>query len=1381
MIWGNHGIFPIWFSIYGPLDGVRRIMIKREEYMKRILCCFLLWVLTVSLYAQEYYTPQVLYRSFYKTIPLLSSEDPLWVKELYNKEVNVFQLEDLYLNYFRKEPFKKSIHTQNYKYFMHQVKEQGCYNNEGMIVFPSTIKKGMQAKSNELKNENDGWECIGPFKTMDKGGIKQRSSHANIFTIAQSTLNSQVVYAGGETGGVFKSVNKGTHWEAIGGHIFDQGAIDVVQVDPTDERVVYVGAGHKLYKSEDGGENWSVILTQLHLNPTAIVVHDLNPDIIMITGETGLFRSENGGESWEQIISEQCWDIQLKTDDANTVFLVQHHPESNSSIFLKSIDGGISFERQSEGWYSPLTGVALNDGGTRIAVTNADPNRVYAMVLGEENDAVYDCNYIGIYRSDDAGESWYMPYDSNLDGERNNEPGGPYGREHWCLSSVYVTYPDYEQGFYNVDIAVSDENEDLLLIGALNLYKSENGGASYKRWGGYNCNNCGPDYKHPDIQEIEMNGDDVWVASDGGIDYYDKNLNFIRSSNEGITGTFYWGADQGWNEDIIIGGRFHNGDAVHHDQFQTGTFLYLGGAEAATGYLNRGENRKAYFSDMTYGVEVPDVITDPVNRITTYELFPNENSDFALRSEVVSHPKYWNILYSGRNNSFWRSTDGGEKFEKLYTFGNNVNNRITGIEISRGNPDIILVLQKIGDGGTLWKTNDGGLTWNEISLPVTHRKMTISLNEQNELYFALNTEAGNPNKIFKTTDFGVHWENLTTSTIQNHWVGHLQVQEGTNGGVYLATDKNIWYRNNDHTDWQLFSSGLPLNIFINKLLPFYKEGKLRIASSRGIWERPFFEASQPRAQPMASDKYIFCKRDEIQFEDHSILNHQNASWKWEFPGALSVSSTTVRNPLVRYENPGEYEVRLKVTNALGQESSKTETVMVTMENNYCSPLDEPLEMYQFDYYQYLENENIEENDISHFSFTAWLKPQGNLYTNTGIFNLVSGGYGQDCALLLNEGNNTLGFMWNGQHYWLDSNLELPADEWSYVALTVSPDEIRLYLNEEKVVWNIETTPINITKLTLGTFFYWGSRYYKGKMEEARFWKRTLTDKEIWETRHLTTIDDYQTGLFAWYQFNNLGDGLIYDVYGNYDLSQKNGGRLLASDAPIGSGVSETVLVHGQDIISFEETGVSINAMNTGYEDNSTMVVTKLNILPTRIPSTNMFNQSYWIINNYGSNDWLNSISELKLNQVGGINQIGHASSIRYYNRSSNSGRLQHWEEIGMGSQLLPAESAVMFNGIGEEVIGQVFLGEDQSLSIQQEQEQEAIMIYPNPARSNQKVTIGGKNNVDSFLLTDANGKIILNRNTNGLRTVELPSLRTGIYFYSIATENELYQGKLCVE
>ena len=78
--------------------------------------------------------------------------------------------------------------------------------------------------------------------------------------------------------------------------------------------------------------------------------------------------------------------------------------------------------------------------------------------------------------------------------------------------------------------------------------------------------------------------------------------------------------------------------------------------------------------------------------------------------------------------------------------------------------------------------------------------MYLSLNTEDELFLALHN-GDNTNKVFKSTDFGNTWINLTTSALDGEYIENIQVERGTNGGVYLTSNKMIWYRNNTYTDW----------------------------------------------------------------------------------------------------------------------------------------------------------------------------------------------------------------------------------------------------------------------------------------------------------------------------------------------------------------------------------------------------------------------------------------------------------------------------------------------------------------------------------------------------------------------------------------------------
>jgi len=1355
--------------------------------MKKTLLFLIAFIAIISFgFSQERFVPKPKYTQLFKTIPELTADSPEWTKLLYSSNPNYLKISEAFHEYYKDNVFEKSTHTQNFKHFSKIIKTQEYMLEGGSIYIPTVEEKALRdqktLKSRNIISTNKlaataNWTGIGPFETFEVGGTSKKSSQVNAYSFDQSESNPNVLYTGTETSGVYKSTDKGLNWVSVGDTVFNDGGVQSVEIDPTNENVVYVGVGNKLYKTIDGGSNWTTLLDISNLQISAITISPANSQIVLIAGNTGLRRSTDGGLNWSTIYTDKCWDIQLKTDDPSTVFLAKKNTTKNITEILKSTDNGATFAVKDTGWFSPIGGVASNDGGARIAVTNADADRVYVILIGEENDAVDDNNFIGIYRSNDAAENWNTPYDGNNDGFPDNEPGGPYSSDHWCFTHFGVTTTGYNQGYYDLDIAVSDTDPDDILVGSLNLFKSEDGGTIYTQWGGYGCTSCSPGYRHPDIQEIEINGNDVWVCSDGGIDYYDGNLDRIEARNNGINGSAYWGFDQGWNEDVLVGGRYHNGNAAYYQDYPAGKFLSLGGAESATGYVNKGENRKVYHSDIS-GKEIPTVITGSISNLSGYGMYPNEHYWLDRRSEIVNDPRYWNTLYLGKENKLWKSDNGGLSFELVKEFGNDVTNLTKAIEVSRNNPDIIFVTQKDGSNGKLWKSTDAGVNWTDVTLPANHQTMYLSLNTDDELFLALNNGYANTNKVFKSDDLGGSWSNLSTPTLDGEWMENVQVQEGTDGGVYLTSNKTIWYRNNTHADWQLFSNNLPVHLRINKILPFYKNEKLRIASNRGIWESDFFETSLPKAQPMVATKTVNCDRVIVQFEDFSILDHNGASWEWTFPGATTVSSTTNRNPQVTYTADGTYNVTLKVTDGLGNISTKTVTDIITVGDNYCTPEPDPqmaLECSANNHF--VTNTTVNETGITNFSFTGWIKPNGIQPDYSGVFSLSEG-----CVLNFREGNNTLGVHWKGGTYWWwDSNLVVPANEWSYVAITVTPTEITLFVNEQQHTWSLTTTAFDLSEIYIGTYYGWDSRNFNGLIEEATFWKKTLTVEEVRLARHLTKNDVSDPNIIAYYQFNHEASGTIYDKKGTNDLGINGGAVLVSSDAPVGPGTSSVLTVNSTGIASFVAAECDMTFTGAGTYPNGELVVSKININPSALPTTNVIVDSYWVINNYGTNTTFTALSDITFSNVSNVETL-NASGVHLFKRASNADSSISWgTSIETAININSGNKSAQFTNSGVlNSFSQFYIGSDTPLAIDEVVEEE-FMIYPNPVTEGENVYFHNLKNEAKITLYDMGGKQVFKSTIDTQSKFTMPYLSVGIYVYSVETATKIKNGKLVVK
>ena len=885
---------------------------------------------------------------------------PAWAKLMYSVNPNVNEVDQLYADYFQKTKYTKSYHTQYYKRWRRAINpflnNEGYFDTAKKAKISASLVKMKNAQENNKRLSNN-WTALGPFRNPNVGGTTPSGGQANVFSIGRCEASPNVMYCGTEPGEVYKSINGATTWVNVSKTLVTAYTPDVITanagiralaVHPTNPDIVYIGSATQVFKTTDSGLNWTVVFTSPtpvggYMNdPSEIFIQPTNPQIVMVATLGGIYRTSDGGSNWNRVLTNTCYDIKAKPGSTNVLYAVRKNDVTNTHQFLTSTDTGVTWTPQTTGWYTS-TNANRTVEGARIAVSAADSNRVYAFLIGDSKPG--DNGFIGIYRSNDGGISWTntMGFD-----------GAPYTANTHpnLISSNPITDPNFgfNQGFNNCALMASNTNADEILVGGIGMWRSSNGGQSFQCKYNYTCR----DYNlmHVDQQDYRAFGNEYWATTDGGV--FKSNDMFATQPEfkmDGVRAVDFWGFGSGWNRDILVGGTFHNGVDAYAEGFPEGDFLNLIQGEPASGYVSPSSQSRIYSSYLGSRI-LPQNITGPV-LTAPFEVYANgeslnESAWFAESSEVEFHPSCYNHMYKGYKNKLFKSTNGGASFNAVYTT-NISTHEVLGIEISRQNTKTMYIVvwpsRNLSGNSYIVKTTNDWVTNSIITLPINEKLAIISIDPENDQIIWLAYPRGTDgNTVFKSINGGSSWINQTSVELDAQNIQAITTIGGTNGGVYIATNTTVYYKNNAMTNWVIDNANLPTAIGSIGIRPFYRDGKIRIASlGKGIWESKLYETPTRPVAKIMVDKLIsnsICK-NVFNFDDYSMLNHTNATWAWTFQGG-NISTSSIRNPQVTFNSLGNHLVTLTVTNANGV--SSTDSLIVTNEVSTVATINQNFEV-----------------------------------------------------------------------------------------------------------------------------------------------------------------------------------------------------------------------------------------------------------------------------------------------------------------------------------------------------------------------------------------------------------------------------------------------------
>lgn len=625
-------------------------------------------------------------------------------------------------------------------------------------------------------------------------GSAAMSGRVSALTAVNEPDGKLTVYVGAASGGVWKSLDGGTTYKPV----FDKQpvqSIGALAVDPSNSKTLWVGTGETwvrnsvsvgdgIYKSTDGGDNWTRMGLAESERISRIVVHPKNGKMVYAcvpgklwsdSAERGLYQTRDGGKTWTQILkganlSTGCASLSMDAKNPAVLYASLWDfrrqgwtfrsggagPEAFSGSGLyKSTDGGKTWKEFTPEKHKGFPPKPY--GRIAVAAAPSNPLRVYAAV-----EAVRGALFV----SNDGGKTWE---------ERDR-------------SNSMVWRPFY---FSQLIVDPKDANKLFKPNGAMIM--SNDGGKSFSTVGGF----AG---MHGDVHDLwinPLNTQQVLGGDDGGMWYSDNGGTLWRKGDNLPISQFYHVSADDQDPYQVYGGLQDNsswvGDSSYPGGITNDRWENLFGGDGFWTFSDPADPDYAYAEWQGGGITRINRKTRD-KRLIQPQARAGEKLRWNWNAPIHLSPNEKGTLYIG-SQFLHRTRDHGQSWERI-------------------SPDLTT-----NDPQKQKQEESGGITVDNSAAEMHTTIYTISESPRNSKLIWVGTDDGN---VQLTRDAGKNWSNVTANLPElpaQSWVSWIEASRFDEATAYAAFDRHTFG---------------DLNPYVYKTLDFGKSWTRILSPQQGV-------------------------------------------------------------------------------------------------------------------------------------------------------------------------------------------------------------------------------------------------------------------------------------------------------------------------------------------------------------------------------------------------------------------------------------------------------------------------------------------------------------------------------------------------------------------